>query len=134
MKGSQNMARKLPEFTIAGTLYTVDARIYEFRETAEPWNRISMDDFWEESPTHILFDRQAKNIYTGAMHISDRPAHVEIVVVPPLIELDPVGLARRYNLADDALIPQEKRAKILADQLIGLQQNTRQTKKGKEIR
>lgn len=131
---AKNMARKLPEYQIAGTLFTVDARIYEFRETAEPWNKISMDDFWEETPTHILFDKQNKNIYTGATHVSDRPAHVEIVVVPPLTELDPIGLARHYNMADETFIPKERRAQILAEQLIGLQQNTRQSKKGKGIK
>lgn len=131
---AKNMARKLPEYQIAGTLFTVDARIYEFRETAEPWNKISMEDFWEETPTHILFDKQNKNIYTGATHVSDRPSHVEIVVVPPLTELDPIGLARHYNMADETFIPKEKRAQILAEQLIGLPQNTRQSKKGKGIK
>lgn len=134
MRNSKNMARKLPEFTIGGTLFTVDARIYEFRETAEPWNKISMDDFWEEAQTHILFDTQAKNIYTGAMHISDRPSHVKIIVVPPITELDPIGLARHYNMADETFIPKEKRAQVLAEQSIGVQQNERKLKKGKGIR
>lgn len=133
MNRSKNMARKLPEYTLAGTLFTVDARIYEFRETAQPWNKISMDDFWEETPTHILFDTQAKNIYTGAMHISDRPAHVQIVIVPPIMELDPIGLARHYNMADETFIPKEKRQEIRSEQLIGLQQNERKHRKGKGI-
>jgi len=134
MRNLKNMARKLPEYTIAGTLFTVDGRIYEFRETAAPWNQISMDNFWEDEPTHILFDKQTNNIYTGAAGITDRPAHVELVVIPPLMELDPVGLARRYNVPDDTYIPKHKRKQLLAEQLIGLQQNVRKTKKGKGIR
>jgi len=134
MKNSKNMARKLPEYTIAGTLFTVDGRIYEFRETAAPWNQISMDDFWEEAPTHILFDKQTNNIYTGAASKADMPVHVELVVIPPLMELDPVGLARRYGMADDAFIPKEKREQVLSEQRIGLQQNTRKHQKGKGIK
>jgi len=134
MKNSKNMARKLPEYTIAGTLFTVDGRIYEFRETAAPWNQISMDNFWEDEPTHILFDKQTNNIYTGAASIADRPAHVELVVIPPLMELDPVGLARRYNVADETFIPKEKREQVLSAQLIGLQQNARKHQKRKGIK
>jgi hypothetical protein len=134
MRNSKNMARKLPEYTIAGTLFTVDGRIYEFRETAAPWNQMSMDNFWEDEPTYILFDKQTNNIYTGAAAIADRPAHVELVVVPPLMELDPVGLARHYNMPDETFIPKEKRAQVLAEQLIGLQQNERKHQKGRGIK
>jgi hypothetical protein len=134
MRNSKNMARNLPEFTIAGTLFTVDGRIYEFRETAAPWNQISMDHFWEDEPTHILFDKQTNNIYTGEGSISDRPDHVELVVVPPLMELDPVGLARCYNVPDETYIPKHKRKQVLAEQMIGLQQNTRKHQKGRGIK
>lgn len=128
------MARKLPEYTIAGTVFTVDGRIYEFRETAAPWNKIAMDDFWEEAPTHILFDTQAKNIYTGATRVADRPAYVELIVIPPIIELDPIGLARHYNMADDVFIPKERRKQVLSEQLIGLQQNEKKHLKGRRIK
>ena len=124
MNRSKNMARKLPEFTIGGTVFTVDARIYEFRETAAPWNKISMDDFWEEAPTNILFDKQAKKIYQGSTRAADRPAHVEMVTVPPIIELDPIGLARHYDMADDAFIPKVKRPEAEGN-LAGLEQNKR---------
>jgi hypothetical protein len=134
MKNSKSMARKLPEYTIAGTLFTVDGRIYEFRETAAPWNQIPMDNFREDEPTPILFDKQTNNIYNRAAGIADRPAHVELVVIPPLMELDPVGLARRYNVADDTFIPKEKREQVLAEQMIGLQQNTRKHQKRKGIK
>lgn len=134
MRNSKNMARKLPEFTIAGTPFTVDGRIYEFRETAAPWNQISMDNFWENEPTHILFDKRTNNIFTGSESTADRSGHVELVVVPPLMELDPVGLARRYNVPDETYIPKHKRAQVLAEQLIGLQQNTRKHQKGKGIK
>ena len=133
MRNPKNMARKLPEYTIGGTLFTVDGRIYEFRETAAPWNQISMDHFWENESTPILFDKQTNNIYNGDAG-SNRPDHVELVVVPPLMELDPVGLARRYNVPDETYIPKHKRKEILDKQMIGLQQNERKHKKGRGIK
>jgi hypothetical protein len=133
MRDFKNMARKLPECTICGTLFTVDGRIYEFRETAAPWNQMSMDHFWENESTHILFDKQTNNIYNGDAGAT-KPHHVELIVVPPLMELDPVGLARRYNVPDETYIPKHKRKQVLAEQIIGLQQNERKNKKGKGIR
>ena len=132
MRNPKNMARKLPEYTIGGTLFTVDGRIYEFREKAAPWNHISMDHFWENESTPILFDKQTKNIYNGDAG-SNRPDHVELVVVPPLMELDPVGLARRYNVPDETYIPKHKRKEILDKQKIGLQQNEGKHKKRRGI-
>jgi hypothetical protein len=133
MRDFKNMARKLPECTIGGTPFTVDGRIYEFRETAAPWNQMSMDHFWENESTHILFDKQTNNIYNGNAGAA-KPDHVELIVVPPLMELDPVGLARRYNVPDETYIPKHKRKQVLAEQIIGLQQNERKHKKGKGIR
>lgn len=126
-------ARKLPEYVMGGVLFTVDARIYEFRETEAPWNSISMKDFWEDNPTVIPFDKGKKNIYDGKLRAGEHPENVEMVTVPPITELDPIGLARHYNLADETFIPREKRKKILSEQLIGMQQNTRSQKKGKGI-
>ena len=134
MRNSKNMARKLPEYIIAGTRFTVDGRIYEFRETAAPWNQISMDHFGENDPTHILFDKQTNNIYNESANAAKSRDHVELVVIPPLMELDPVGLARRYNVPDDTYIPKHKRKQVLAEQLIGLQQNVRKRPKGKGIK
>jgi hypothetical protein len=134
MRNLKNMARKLPEYTIGGNVFTVDGRIYEFREKAAPWNKISMDDFWEEAPTHILFDKQTRKIYTGEFNVADRPAFVELIVIPPIIELDPIGLARHYNMADDVFIPKERRKQVLSEQLIGLQQNEKKHIKGRRIK
>lgn len=132
-KTSKSMARKLPEYVISGTLFTVDARIYEFRETAAPWNSISMKDFWEDEPTVIPFDKGKKNIYGGKLRAGEHPENVEMVTVPPITELDTIGLARYYNRADETFIPKEKQKEILSEQLIGMQQNTRSQKKGKGI-
>jgi hypothetical protein len=133
MGNFKNMARKLPEYIIAGTLFTVDGRIYEFREKAAPWNQIAMDNFWENEQTHILFDKQTNNIYNGEAGAA-KPDYVELIVVPPLMELDPVGLARRYKVPDETYIPKHKRKQVLGEQMIGLQQNERKHKNGKGIK
>jgi hypothetical protein len=127
------MSRKLPEFTIGGTVFTVDARIYEFREREAPWNRISMDDFLEDAPTHILFDKQAKKIYEGRASGAERPAHVEMIKIPPIVELDPVGLARHYNLEDD-VFKKTIVVKLTTPVLEVLEQNSRKHKKGRGIK
>lgn len=103
------MARKLPEFVIGGTLFTVDARIGEFRETAAPWNSISMEDFWEDAPTNILFDKELKKIYDGVVGAAYRPGHVEMITIPPIKELDPIGLARHHQLPDESFLPKDKK-------------------------
>jgi hypothetical protein len=59
---------------------------------------------------------------------------VELIIVPPLMELDPVGLARRYNVPDETYIPKHKRKQVLDEQMIGLQQNERKHKNGKGIK
>jgi len=124
MNRPKDMSRKLPEFTIGGTVFTVDARIYEFREREVPWNKISMDDFLEDAPTNILFDKQAKKIYEGRTSGAERPAHVELITVPPLVDLDPVGLARHYNLPDD-VFKKTIVVKLTTPYREGLEQNKR---------
>ena len=132
MNELKDMSRKLPEFTIGGTVFTVDARIYEFREKEEPWNKIPMDDFLEDAPTNILFDTQAKKIYEGSTSVNVRPAHVEMIKIPPLVELDPVGLARHYNLDDD-VFKKTVVVKLTTPYLEGLEQNKRSRGKKSSI-
>jgi hypothetical protein len=133
MNHLKDRSRKLPEFTIGETLFTVDARIYEFRETAAPWNKIPMDDFLEDAPTNILFDKQAKKIYKGRTSVDERPAHVEMIQLPPLVELDPVGLARHYSLPDDTF-KKTIVVKLTTPYREGLEQNERKHKKGRGIK
>lgn len=132
MNHLKDMSRKLPEFTIGGTVFTVDARIYEFREKEEPWNKISMDDFLEDAPTNILFDKQAKKIYEGRASGVERPAHVEMIKIPPIVELDPVGLARHYNLDDD-VFKKTVVVKLTTPYREGLEQNGRSRRKKQHL-
>jgi len=92
--------RDLPLFTIQGTDFTIDIQRAEFREAANPSNRIIMNGVKEEYGfSFFYYDTRTKNIFTGSP--VDMPSFVALIIVPPLKQLDPVGLARRQGLPDD---------------------------------
>jgi len=105
METTRSLTRALPIINMAGTDFYVDTRLFEFREVADPSNIISMHEI-RESPegdvTGFVFDRRSKNVYTEMVDPEHIPEYVQLVIIPPLTELDPVGLARKYGLADDA--------------------------------
>jgi len=136
MKNQESLSRTLTELNIGGTLFTVDARLNEFRQKDAPWNRISMDDIAEEAElSGFLFDKRTKNVYDGEAAPDHLPAHVCLAIIPPIIELDPVGLARRFGLADHDLILSRKDghkpAKVTSLSKALTQKNQR--KKGRRI-
>jgi len=92
--------RKLPTIDIAGTLFLVDIDKHEFRQVDNPFNRMSLGDVPEEMGfSHFLYDTTTKNKYLGNYGPGDSiPGHVRIVLVPPLKDIDPIGLARRQGL------------------------------------
>ncbi len=97
-------ARALPIFRMGETNFYVDTRLGEFREVDAAWNRISMDEIKTSASeaTEFAFDRHTKNIYREHINPDHIPAHVKLVIVPPLSQLDPVGLARKFNLSAPA--------------------------------
>jgi hypothetical protein len=99
----QRPERLLPEINIAGILFHVDIEKLEFRQVADPSNRMPIIGAKEEMGfSHFLFDTKTKNLFTGDTKMPDGiPGHVRIVLLPPLKELDPVGLARQQGLPDD---------------------------------
>jgi hypothetical protein len=105
--------RKLPIFKMAGTDFFVDTRLNEFREVDAPWNRISMDEIREDpdGTTGLLFNIHTKSVYNGPAEPGHLPKGVQLVIIPPLTELDPVGLARRYGMDDDSFTDAGKQKK-----------------------
>lgn len=107
----KSMSRSLPVFNIAGTEFYVDMRLNEFRQKNDPYNRISMDEIREDTSgnliTGFLYDLKTRNVFTGEASPDNLPPNVKLVIVPPLTELDPVGLARRYGLPDDTFITKD---------------------------
>jgi hypothetical protein len=95
--------RDLPMMEIDGTKFIIDLGKLEFRQLDNADNRITMinvhENLWF---SHMLYDTMTKNHYAGEFNKPNNiPDHVRIVMIPPLKELDPVGLARRHGFRDD---------------------------------
>lgn len=104
LKGAKKEAtsedRELPVYNIAGTDFLVDIRKHEFRQKDNSFNRMSLGNVKEEFGfSFFYYDTHTKNRYTGAT--TDLPERVQVIIVPPIKALDPVGLARRHGLPDD---------------------------------
>ncbi len=99
---------ELPEIDIAGTLFSVDIKKLEFREVANPQNRMPIIGAKEEMGfSHFFFDTKAKNHYAGDTHnVNEIPEYVRIVLLQPLKDLDPLGFARLQGLADNTYTAQ----------------------------
>ena len=133
MNHSKDMSRKLPEFIIGETVFTVDARKHEFREKKAPWNKIPIGDFLEDAPTTILFDKQLQNDRNHLLSGDERSAHVELITVPPIVELDPIGLGRHYHLDDD-VFKKTVVVNLKTPYREQLAQNTQKHRKGRGIK
>ena len=102
----QRPERLLPERLICGVPFTVDIDKLEFSEVGNPANRMPIIGAKEEMGfSHFFFDTQTKNLYAGETKMPNGiPNHVILVFLPPLKELDPIGLARKHGLADEAYV------------------------------
>ncbi len=90
--------RTLPKIQIEGTEFWVDIAKHELREVSDPYNRFSMGDAKEEMGfSHFLYDTKTRNLYLHP-DADDIPDHVRIVLLPPLKDIDPVGLANRQGM------------------------------------
>ena len=61
------------------------------------------------------------------------PPATEMIKIPPIVELDPVGLARHYNLADN-VFKKNIVVKLTTPVLEVLEQNSRKYQKGRRIK
>lgn len=91
--------RELPKYDIAGTEFYVDMKRDEFRQVDNPYNRMTLGSVKEEMGfSHFFYDTRTKNLYLGDTKNADKiPEHVRLILVPPLKELDPIGLAKRQG-------------------------------------
>lgn len=87
------MERKLPTIAIHDTEFIIDLRKYELREVANPENHIPLDKVWiTDDATTIPYDKQTKNIFKGDWADFLQAPNTDLIVLPPLIELDRIGL------------------------------------------
>ncbi|PSK90790.1 hypothetical protein B0I18_107202 [Taibaiella chishuiensis] len=109
----QRQNRELPRYLLGASEFLVDLLNHEFRQADNPHNRISLGDVKEEYGFSILlYDTITKNRFLENVEGVDLPGHVQLIIVPPLKDLDPVGLARRQGKQDDYYI-KEKRTDII---------------------
>jgi hypothetical protein len=100
-EGPIDTERELPIKEIDGTAFLVDIKAMELRQVDDPFNRISIGDVAEESGFKVLlYDPATKNIYPYKDSQKGVPPNVKIIIVPPLKDLDPIGLARRQGYSD----------------------------------
>jgi hypothetical protein len=91
---------KLPHIDLAGTDFTVDWRLRQMRDTEQPWNNISFDDFEMDDYGDkylCFFNTQTHELYMPPEDLIELPEHVVVLEIPNELDLDPVAVAREYG-------------------------------------
>jgi hypothetical protein len=111
--GDETVARRLsgelPHIEIAGTDFTIDWRLRELRETAEPWKKININDLdmTEDYTSYgFFYDTDKHAVFDFNETVTEMPQNVVIAEIPNEYGLDPVAVARESELADAALLTQ----------------------------
>ena len=109
------MKRQLPCVTIEGTEFCVDVMREELFEKANQKNRISFNVFSQEGNGYtFLYDRTRKNVPENGETIEKLEESFVWVTLPALMELDPEGIALKYDIPLSVLYP-EKAASLLTE-------------------
>lgn len=104
---ARRLSGELPHIDIAGTDFTVDWRLREMRETAEPWKHISFKDLdmSEDGLNYVFFyDTGEHNVFDFNETVTEMPDNVIIAEIPNEYGLDPVALARECGLGEAGLL------------------------------
>jgi hypothetical protein len=104
---ARRLSGELPHIDIAGTDFTVDWRLREIRETAVPWKHISFKDMdmSDDGLNYVFFyDTGEHNIFDFNETVTQMPENVIIAEIPNEYGLDPVALAREYELGEAGLL------------------------------
>ncbi|WP_345951247.1 hypothetical protein ABDD95_07400 [Mucilaginibacter sp. PAMB04274] len=91
----------LPHIYIAGTDFTIDWRLKELRETAAPWNAISMRhmDMDREGDHYLFFyDTAQHRVWHFDPYLTALPANVVLMEIPNELKLDPYAAAHEYGV------------------------------------
>jgi hypothetical protein len=93
--------RPVPIYTIEGTTFFVEVDKQVLRQTNDPGNEISfIHDMVDEGARYRLFyDPERKNIPRQ----TDDPRQLKEIQVPPLVALDPDGMAAAYGTTVEQL-------------------------------
>lgn len=86
------MKRELPVYNIEGTDFEVDVVNLQLRQKANPENVISLSDMRDVGDGYVFeYSTKLKSI---SMLFTD---DVMTVKIPELVQLDPAGMAKKYN-------------------------------------
>lgn len=101
------MGRQLPTVNIGGILFYVDVKREELRQTDDPGNRISFNAFRQEGDGYLfLYDTSTKNTPASKKTALENIERLRWVMLPALMELDPEGIALKYDIPLDILCPE----------------------------
>lgn len=101
------MNRQLPIVDIAGTRFFVDVLHEELRQQDDPHNCISFCVFDQEGNGYtFLYDTQTKNTPANRNKLKKMEPHFQWITLPALMELDPEGIALKYDIPLDVLCPE----------------------------
>lgn len=101
------MNRQLPIVDIAGTAFCVDVLHEELRQKDDPHNRISFNEFDQDGNGYtFLYDKQRKNVPENRPDLKHMEPWLQWVTIPALMELDPEGIALKYDIPLSILCPE----------------------------
>jgi len=100
------MTRKLPLVDLQGTAFFVDVLSDHLMERDNLKNRIPFEAFQQEGNGYkILYDLERKNIAQNPTEITDFGGRYQWVTLQALMELDPEGIAMKYDIPIQVLCP-----------------------------
>jgi hypothetical protein len=101
------MIRQLPVVDIAGTAFYVDVVHDELRQKDNPQNRISFNVFDQDGNGYtFLYDGKRKNVPENKAELDKMEEGMQWVTLPALMELDPEGIALKYDIPLSVLCPE----------------------------
>ncbi|OJV52272.1 MAG: hypothetical protein BGO31_05425 [Bacteroidetes bacterium 43-16] len=100
------MSRKLTTVEIKGTVFEVDAFREVLRQADDRHNTIPFQVFDKEGDGYrLLYDPLTRNIPRSKKAVLADPDRYCWVILPALMELDPEGIALRYEIPLEVLCP-----------------------------
>ena len=117
------MERQRPIVDLKGTAFYVDVLNEDLRQKGNEKNRISFNAFYQEGDGYtFLFDKLLLNTPDDPTSITELSDRYEWITLPALMELDPYGIALKYNIPLEVLCPELADSKIFDDDETELEQ------------
>jgi len=102
------MKRQLPIVDIAGTPFYVDVLHDELRQKDNPGNSIPFGVFDQDGDGYtFLYDSRRKGIPENRADLEHMEDGLQWVTIPALMELDPEGIALKYDIPLSILCPEK---------------------------